>query len=100
MKFKINKNQFDFFKSMFEDKGSAYIEMEPIMETTSEMIIRQNLDAAAYEKGYKHGYAEGFHKAKKEHDYVFGYDFGSKDEDTVVIARKKPDGSIEIIKTL
>lgn len=99
MKFKIDKNQFDFFTSMFKDKGSAYIELEPIMDTASEMIIRQQLDSIAYEKGYKYGYAQGFHDGRRR-DYVMGCDFGSKDGDSVVVAMKKPDGSIEILKTL
>ena len=100
MKFKINKNQFGVFESMFKDKETAYIELEPFMDTASEMIIRQSLDNIAFERGYKHGYAEGFHDARRNRDYTIGVDFGSKDGDTVVIARKKYDGSIEIIKTL
>lgn len=99
MKFKINKNQFTFFESMFKDKGSAYIELEPIMDTASEAIMRQQLDNVAYEKGYKRGYAEGFRTGRYP-EYVMGCDFGSKDTDTIVIAKKKYDGSIEIIKTM
>lgn len=103
MKFKINKQQFDVLVPFFSRRGQdAYyeIELEPVMDTASEMIIRQHLDQVAYDNGFKRGYAEGFHDGKQNPKWTMGYDFGSKNGDSVVVCLKKPDGSIEILKTL
>ncbi len=102
MKFKIKPSMFEQLKAArlnYKPDSTSEIELEPIMDTASEAIIRQQLDQAAYDKGYKYGYAQGFHDGRRR-DYVMGCDFGSKDGDSIVVAMKKPDGSIEIIKAL
>lgn len=99
MKFKIYKDQWERMRGMFGNGKYYEIELEPVMDTASEAIMRQQLDQVAYDKGFKYGYAQGFHDGRRP-EYVMGYDLGSRDKDTVVIAKKKPDGSIEILNTL
>ena len=102
MKFKITLPMIEQLKAGFLNyKPDSYseIELEPIMDTASEAILRQQLDRDAYDKGFEYGYAQGFHDGRRP-EYVIGCDLGSRRKDTVVIAKKKPDGSIEILKTL
>ena len=62
MKFKINKKQFAFLSSFFDNgEKIGEIELEPSDPTAAQMIYEQDVKAKAYEQGLDRGYREGWY---------------------------------------
>lgn len=65
MRFKIHKEQLGVLQKAFKDTEHTEIELEIVLDTATEAMLHQQIEARAYHKGYHHGFKEGFYQGKK-----------------------------------
>lgn len=59
---------FGLLDSKFKDSDTQEIELELVVDTVSEALLKQQLENTAFHKGYHHGYKEGWHARQKDED--------------------------------
>lgn len=100
----MHRSELDRAISFFKRKDSSFymIELDPIMETSSEAVIQHNLQEEAFQRGYKKGYEEGMLEIARNKDYFFNFEPASKngDKSCLILAEKLEDGSIKIIREI
>lgn len=64
MRFKITKSKLEFLLKHCEDSPLQEIELEPVIDTATQIIYENDLKNRAYQQGIEYGYKEGFYEGR------------------------------------